>query len=110
MAFSAVFAYYDLICLKLSILFLALSNVKTKLFILENGKIFLEQSGHKIRFRCLDFEILFECLYVFKNSKIAAKLARDLVYKSSFLFLRFRAICRAITSVQLTQQMPSVTF
>lgn len=52
MVFSAVFTYYDLICLKLSILFLALGNVKTKLFIAENEKkknIF-GQRGHKIRF------------------------------------------------------------
>lgn len=63
MAFSAVFTYYDLICLKLSILFLALGNVKTKLFLqkTKKKKTFLDNVVTKFDFIISDFDISIKC-------------------------------------------------
>lgn len=102
MAFSAVFTYYDLICLKLSILFLALGNVKTKLFIAENEKkkkhFWTTWSQNSISlFRTSTFQ----SNVGFKRSKTATELAKKLWFTNSISWryiisysrkTRFRAI------------------
>lgn len=113
MAFSAVFTNYDLICLKLSIL-------KTNLFIVENGKKKFFKTMWSQKFTSL-FQTSTFSSSIFtglKSNKIAAKLTKQLWFINSAV-LRFIIISqstrRAISNnmaipVQLTQQMPSVTF
>lgn len=114
MAFSAVFTYHDLICLKLSILFPALSNVKTKLFIVENEKNLFGTSWSQNSVSLLGRTSKFYSEMSVQNcSETSSSFGLQTQFLGFILLLiREDAISSnmAITSVQLTQQMPSVTF
>ena len=84
MAFSAVFTYNDLICLKLTILFLALGNIKTNIFIVENGKIIFSTTWSQKLTSLFQTSTFWSSIFTdLKSNKIAAELTKQLWFINS---------------------------
>lgn len=84
MAFSAVFTYNDLICLKLSILFLALGNIKTNIFIVENGKNIFSTTWSQKLTSLFQTSTFWSSIFTgLKSNKIAAELTKQLWFMNS---------------------------
>ena len=84
MAFSAVFTYNDLICLKLTILFLALGNIKTNIFIVENGKIIFSTTWSQKLTSLFQTSTFWSSIFTgLKSNKIAAELTKQLWFITS---------------------------